>query len=233
MTRKVAMVVAGGSGIGADVARTLRENEFDVAVMSSSGKGEAIAEKLGGFGFTGSNLNPAELRSFVEGTLDRFARIDAVVNNTGHGPKGPILAITDDEWHLAMDCYLLNVIRMARLVLPTMAEAGGGSIVNISTFAAFEPDADFPTSGVFRAGLASFTKSFSTQYAAKGVRMNNVLPGFVDSLPEKADRVARIPAERYARVREISDVVAFLASDASSYVTGQNIRVDGGLTASV
>lgn len=141
--------------------------------------------------------------------------------------------ISDEDWHLGMDYYLMNVIRMARLVLPIMQKQGSGSIVNISTFATFEPDPDFPTSAVFRASLATYTKLFSTKFAAEGIRMNNVLPGFIDSLPEKQDRVDRIPAGRYARVEELSQTVAFLISDESSYITGQNLRVDGGLTASV
>ena len=233
MTKPVALIVGGGSGIGADAARKLAEIGYDVGVMSSSGKGEALGKELGGLGFTGSNLVPADLKAFVAQALARFGRIDGVVNCTGHGPKGPILSISDEDWHRGMDVYLLNVVRMARLVTPAMQRQGNGSIVNISTFAAFEPDPDFPTSAVFRAGLASFAKLFATKYAAAGVRMNNLLPGFTDSLPEKADRVARIPAGRYARVRELSETVAFLISDASSYITGQNIRVDGGLTMSV
>jgi NAD(P)-dependent dehydrogenase (short-subunit alcohol dehydrogenase family) len=234
MTDKpVALVVGGGSGIGADAAKTLAERGYDIAVMSSSGKGEALGNDLGGLGFTGSNLNPADLEAFVQASMDRFGRIDGLVNCTGHGPKGPVLEISDSDWHLGMDVYLMNVVRAARLVQPIMAGQGGGSIVNVSTFAAFEPDADFPTSAVFRAGLGAFTKLFSTEYASGGVRMNNVLPGFIDSLPEAAARVARIPIGRYARVRELSETIAFLISDASSYVTGQNLRVDGGLTHSV
>jgi NAD(P)-dependent dehydrogenase (short-subunit alcohol dehydrogenase family) len=233
MSKPVALVVGGGSGIGADAARVLAKRGYDIGVMSSSGKGEALGKELGGLGFTGSNLVVADLAKFVAAALARFGRIDGVVNCTGHGPKGPIEAIADDDWHRGMDFYLLNVVRMARLVLPTMRAQKNGSIVNISTFAAFEPDPDFPTSGVFRAGLASYAKLFATRFAGEGVRMNNVLPGFIDSLPEKPDRVARIPAGRYARVRELSEVVAFLVSDASSYVTGQNLRVDGGLTHSV
>ena len=231
--KKVVLVVGGGSGIGADSARLLASRGYDVAVMSSSGKGEALGKELGGLGFTGSVLEPADLKGFVEAAMARFGRIDGVVNCTGHGPKGPIMDISDEDWHLGMDYYLMNVIRMARLVLPIMQAQGSGSIVNISTFATFEPDPDFPTSAVFRASLATYTKLFSTKFAAEGIRMNNVLPGFIDSLPEKQDRVDRIPAGRYARVEELSQTVAFFVSDESSYITGQNLRVDGGLTASV
>ena len=234
MTDKpVALIVGGGSGIGADSAKKLASIGYDVAVMSSSGKGEALGKELGGLGFTGSNLEPGDLDAFVAATIGRFGRIDGVVNCAGHGPKGDIDVISDEDWHHGMDVYLMNVIRMTRLVLPTMQTQRSGSIVNISTFAVFEPDPDFPTSAVFRAGLASYTKLFSTKHAAEGIRMNNVLPGFIDSLPEKSERTARIPAGRYAKVRELSEAVAFLVSDASSYITGQNLRVDGGLTASV
>jgi len=232
-TKPVALIVGGGSGIGADSAKNLASKGYDVAVMSSSGKGEALGNELGGLGFTGSNLVVEDLQDVVNATREKFGRIDAVINCTGHGPKGDIMDISDEDWHLGMDYYFTNVIRITRLVLPIMQKQGKGSIVNISTFAVFEPDPDFPTSAVFRASLATYTKLFSTKFASEGIRMNNILPGFIDSLPEKEDRVARIPAGRYARVEELSESVAFLASDASSYITGQNLRVDGGLTHSV
>ena len=233
MTNPVAMIVGGGSGIGADSARKMSEMGYDVAVFSSSGKGEALGKELGGLGFTGSNLMVADLEAFVAATMERFGRSDAVINCAGHGPKGPIMEISDEDWNLGMDYYFLNIVRITRLVLPIMQNQGKGSIVNISTFAVFEPDPDFPTSAVFRASLASYTKLFSTKYAAESIRMNNILPGFINSLPEEQDRLDRIPAGRYADVRELTETVAFMASDASSYITGQNLRVDGGLTASV
>lgn len=233
MSNPVALIVGGGSGIGADAARIMSERNYDVGVMSSSGKGEALGNALGGLGYTGSNLVTDDLSGFVNAAMDRFGRIDAVINCAGHGPKGDIDEISDEDWHLGMDYYLMNVIRMTRLVTPIMQKQKSGSIVNVSTFAVFEPDPDFPTSAVFRASLAGFTKLYSSKHAASGIRMNNVLPGFIDSLPEKPDRVARIPAGRYAKVAELSETIHFLASDASSYITGQNLRVDGGLTASV
>jgi len=228
--KKVALITAGGSGMGADAARQLAEDGFEIAILSSSGKGEALAQSLGGVGVTGSNLEPDDLQSLVEKAMSKWGRVDVLVNSSGHGPKGDILEIPDEDWHKGMDYYLLNVIRPARLVAPIMAKNGGGSIINISTFAVFEPDPLFPTSGVFRAGLASYTKLFSDKFAKEGVRMNNVLPGFIDSLPETEDRKARIPMGRYGTMKEVSSLISYLASDKSAYVTGQNIRIDGGLT---
>ncbi len=230
---RVAVVTAGGSGMGAAAARKLAADGFQVAILSSSGKGEALANELGGVGVTGSNQSDEDLKRLIDETMARWGRIDALVNSAGHGPKGPLLELTDDDWHRGMEVYFLNAVRPARLVTPIMQAQRGGAIVNISTFAAFEPEAAFPTSGVFRSGLAAFCKLFSDRYAADNIRMNNVQPGVVSSLPEKEELRARVPVGRYGTVDEIAELIAFLASERSSYITGQNIRIDGGITRSV
>lgn len=234
MTEKVALVTAGGSGMGADSARRLAADGFKVGILSSSGKGEALAAELGGVGITGSNQSTDDLQRLVDAAMAHWGRIDVLVNSAGHGPRAPVLELTDEDWHAGLDVYFMNAVRPTRLVTPIMQAQGGGAIINISTFAAFEPDPVFPTSGVFRAGLAAFTKLFSDKYAADNIRMNNVLPGFIDSLPEKEEFRARIPMGRYGRsYDEIASVVAMLASEGGGYITGQNIRVDGGITRSV
>ena len=232
--QKVAAITAGGSGMGAAAARRLDADGFRVAILSSSGKGEALGRELGGVGVTGSNQSNDDVKRFIDATMAAFGRIDVLVNSAGHGPRAPLLDITDEAWHQGIDIYFLSAVRPTRLVTPIMeAQGSGGSIINISTFATFEPDPFFPTSGVARAGLAAFTKLFADKYAAQGIRMNNILPGFINSLPERPDFRARIPMGRYGTTDEIAGTVSFLASDASGYITGQNLRVDGGVTRSV
>ena len=230
---KVAVVTAGGSGMGAAAARRLSQDGYKVAILSSSGKGEALARELGGLGVTGSNQSGDDLKRLVDQVMAAWGRIDALVNSAGHGPRAPILEITDEDWRRGMDIYLLNAIRPTRLVAPVMQKQKAGVIINISTAWAFEPSAMFPTSAVFRAGLAAFTKIFADTYAGDNVRMNNVLPGWIDSLPATEERRASVPLKRYGTSKEIAAVIAFLASDGAAYITGQNLRVDGGITRAV
>jgi NAD(P)-dependent dehydrogenase (short-subunit alcohol dehydrogenase family) len=226
-------VVGGGSGMGAASARKLAEGGWSVAVMSSSGKGETLGRELGGLGFTGSNQSADDLARFVEAAMAKWGRVDALVNGAGHGPKGALLDISDDDWRKGFDVYFLNVARAARLVAPIMAAQGGGSIVNISTAWIGEPSAMFPTSAVARAGLTAYTKLFADEFAARNVRMNNVLPGWIDSLPEVEARRDSVPMKRYGKAEEVAELVAFLASEKSAYITGQSLRIDGGLMRSV
>ena len=230
---KVAIVTAAGRGMGAAIARELAAEGYALALLSSSGAAQTLAEALGGLGVTGSVTEPADLGRLVDATMERHGRIDAVVNNTGHIAKGALLDVDDDAWHASLDMALLNVVRMARLVTPAMRAQGGGAIVNISTFSAFEPSLDYPVSSTLRAGLGSFTKLYAERYAADNIRMNSILPGFIDSLPHGEDKSAKVPLRRIGTMAEIAKTAAFLLGDGAGYITGQNLRVDGGLTRGV
>lgn len=230
---KVAIITAGGSGMGAEAAKHLASDGFKVAILSSSGKGEALAVSLGGIGVTGSNQSNDDLKRLTDAAMEKWGRVDVLVNSAGHGPRAQIIEITDEQWHTGLDVYLMNVIRAVRLVTPIMQAQKSGAIINISTAWAFEPSSMFPTSAVFRAGLAAYTKIFADTYAADNVRMNNVLPGWIDSLPGTEERRDSVPMKRYGTSSEIAATIAFLASDGAGYITGQNLKVDGGLTRSI
>lgn len=233
MTGQVAVLTGAGKGMGAACAKELVRRGWKVALLSPSGNAEKIAKDLGGLWVTGSVTEQKDLQSLVDKTMAAYGRIDGAVISTGHPPKGQLLEIADVDWGKGLELVILNVVRLCRLLTPIMHKQGGGSIVNISTYAAFEPEPYFPVSCVFRAGLSSFAKLYADQYAQSNIRMNTVMPGFIDSLPEKEAFRQRIPMKRYGRVDEIASTVAFLLSAESGYITGQSIRVDGGITRSV
>jgi NAD(P)-dependent dehydrogenase (short-subunit alcohol dehydrogenase family) len=230
---KVAIITAGGSGMGAAAASRLAADGLHVAILSSSGKGEALATQLGGIGVTGSNQSNDDIERLVDAVMAKWGRIDVLVNSAGHGPRAPVLDLTDEDWHKGLDVYFLSAVRPIRLVTPVMQKQKSGAIINISTAWAFEPSEMFPTSAVSRAGLAAFIKIFADKYAADNIRINNILPGLIDSLPVVEERRKSVPLQRYGRAEEIAGTISFLASDAAGYITGQNIRVDGGVTRSI
>jgi len=232
---KVAVIIGGGSGIGAACVREFAARGYKVAAMSPSGRGAALARELGGVGLDGTNRNVADLQAITDLAWSTYGRIDTVVNGSGHAARGKVLELTDEDWAEGMELYLLNVIRMARIVTPLFLQQGGGTIVNISTATIFEPSPLYPVSVTFRAGLASFAKLYATEYAPHGIRMNNVLPGFTKEDPATVpgEFTQGIPMGRAQSTAELARVVYFLASDESSFVTGQNLRADGGATRSV
>jgi NAD(P)-dependent dehydrogenase (short-subunit alcohol dehydrogenase family) len=226
---KVAVITAASSGMGAAIARKLAQEGYKLVIMARSENIIALAEELNCLYFQGSVVNPQDLEALVLFTQEKYGKVDVLVNNTGHPPKGDLLTISDKEWQDGMDIVLLNVIRLARLVAPIMKNLGGGSIINISTYAALEPSLDFPVSSTMRAALASYCKLFADRFGPDNIRMNNVLPGFIDSYEIDENLRSSIPLKRSGRVEEIAETVAFLASKESGYITGQNIKVDGGL----
>lgn len=230
MTDKVALITGGGRGMGAAIARELASRDYRLALMSPSESCERLAAELGGVARRGRAESAEDIKGIFDLTMESYGRIDAVVNHTGGPPKGDLLEIEDEKWALGAEMVVLSVVRMARLVTPVMERQGGGAIVNITTFSAFEPDLAFPVSSVYRAGVGAFTKLYADRYAAAGIRMNALLPGFIDSLNHKPETAERVPMKRIGRVEEIARTAAFLLSDDAGYITGQNIRVDGGIT---
>jgi NAD(P)-dependent dehydrogenase (short-subunit alcohol dehydrogenase family) len=245
--QRVAIVTGSGQGIGAGCARSLAEAGFKVVLMSPSDRSVELAKELDGIGMRGSVLNVCDLESLIELAKSHYGRIDAIVNNMGHGGglptmietivfdpsfEGPLLEVDDATWHESLDMYVLTAVRISRLVTPVMMSQGVGSIVNISSMNAPEPRPMYPMS-VLRLALHGFSKLFADRYGRYGIRMNNLLPGFCDNVPLSQSALDSIPMARPARMDEIGHACVFLASDASSYMTGQNILVDGGVNRGV
>jgi NAD(P)-dependent dehydrogenase (short-subunit alcohol dehydrogenase family) len=229
MTQKTCLITGAGRGIGAAIAREMHARGYAVVLMSPSDNCVKLAADLGGVAHRGVVQNPDDLKTLVDLAMKAHGRIDAVLNHTGHPPKGDLLEITDENWDLAHDMIVKPVLRMARIVTPIMAAQGGGSIVNVTTYAVAEPSLWFPASCVYRAGVASFTKLYADRYGAQNIRMNCLAPGFTDSLDVgKYGDLAAL--KRIARVEEQAKAAAFLLTDDSSYMTGQTMIVDGGVT---
>lgn len=227
--RPVAIVTAASAGIGAACARELVRRGYRLSLLARSEAVETLAEEIGALATRGSVTDPDALHRLVDTTVQTLGRIDAVVINTGHPPKGDLLAISDVEWHTGLDLLLLPVVRMARIITPIFERQGGGVIVNLSSFAAQEASLERPVSSAVRAALSSFARLYADRYAKSNIRMNTVLSGWVDTHPVGESDVAAIPMGRIAKPEEIARVVSFLVSADASYVTGENLRVDGGL----
>ena len=224
------MIIGGGRGMGAAIAREMRDRGYELALMSPSESCEALVAKLGGVACRGKAENADDTRGVIDLTMGTYGRIDACVIHVGGPPKGDLLEIPEEDWDRAHNMVLKPVIRIAGILAPIMEGQGGGSIVNITTFSAFEPSLTFPTSSVYRVGVSSFTKLFSDRYGPANIRMNCLLPGFTDSLDLPRKYADMSALGRLARVNEQAKAAAFLLSDDSSYITGQSLRVDGGVT---
>lgn len=233
--QKTALVIAGSSGIGAAAARALAAQGHRVAVLARSERAEAVAEEIGGLAIRGSYTEPGVIEDAVAQVADTWGRLDVVVCSAGHGAKGAMTELGVDAFAEGFELYFYNVVRAAQAALPHMRAQGGGAIVNVSSASPTEPSPRFPTSMVARAAMTTWTKLFSAEVAADGVRVNNVLPGYTveDPTTVPAEWTAAIPAGRAASYDEMGRVIAFLASDDAAYITGANLKVDGGVTRSV
>ena len=230
MSQKVCVIVGGGKGMGAAIAREMSNRNYKMALMSPSENCEILAKELNGIALRGKAENKSDTNKLIKLTMEKYGRVDSLLIHVGGPPKGDLLDISEDDWNKANEMVLMPVIRLAKLVTPIMQSQGSGSIVNITTFSAFEPSLIFPTSSVFRVGVSSFTKLYSDRYGKDGIRMNCLLPGFTDSLdlPQKFADMSVL--KRLATSKEQAKAAAFLLTQDSSYITGQSIRSDGGVT---
>lgn len=233
MSEKVCVIIGAGRGMGAATARLMHNKGYKLALMSPSESCETLAQELSGIAVRGRAENVDDTQALFDDTMTAYGRIDSLLIHVGGPPKGDLLDISDEDWVKANEMILMPVIRMSKLVTPVMQKQGGGSIVNITTFSAFEPSLTFPTSSVYRVGVSSFTKLYSDRFGADNIRMNCLLPGFTDSLdlPQKFADMSVF--KRLAKAEEQARAAAFLLTEDSSYITGQSIRSDGGVTRSM
>ena len=233
MSEKVCVIIGAGRGMGAATARLMHNKGYKLALMSPSESCETLAQELSGIAVRGRAENGDDTQALFDDTMTAYGRIDSLLIHVGGPPKGDLLDISDEDWVKANEMILMPVIRMSKLVTPIMQKQGGGSIVNITTFSAFEPSLTFPTSSVYRVGVSSFTKLYSDRFGADNIRMNCLLPGFTDSLdlPQKFADMSVF--KRLAKAEEQARAAAFLLTEDSNFITGQSIRSDGGVTRSM
>ncbi|MEN8659145.1 MAG: SDR family oxidoreductase [Marivita sp.] len=233
MEKKVCVVIGAGSGMGAATARVMHQRGYKLALMSPSKNCEMLADELGGLAVRGRAEEKESIQALFNAAMSTYERIDSLLIHVGGPPKGDLLDIQDEDWVKANEMILMPVIRMSKLVTPVMQKQGGGSIVNITTFSSFEPSLIFPTSSVYRVGVSSFTKLYSDRYGADNIRMNCLLPGFTDSLDLPPKFAEMSVFKRLGKAEEQARAAAFLLTEDSSFITGQSIRSDGGVTRSM
>jgi 3-oxoacyl-[acyl-carrier protein] reductase len=249
---KRALVTGGSKGIGRAIADELVQLGASVAICSRHrDELEAAAEELRAGGGTVHALvadvtDPRQVEELVQGAAEALGGLDVLVNNAGRAHPGSFERLTDADWQDDLDVKLFSMIRCSREALPHLRAAGGGRIVNVNAVFGRYPDPTFFATSVNRAACQSFTKTLALELAPSGILVNSVNIGFVvtpqwkhiherqaPELPEEEffQRVAaaEVPLGRFGRPDEVSGIVAFLASDRSSYITGASIDVAGGM----
>ena len=253
---RVAMVAASSNGIGKAIALSLAREGCRVSICGRDPERLRQArEEIAGAAPVQDRLlastcdvtRAEDLAAWHRSTVETFGPVDILVTNTGGPPAARFLSLTEEQWNAGLESTLFNVLRLSRLVLPAMRERRWGRIVHITSFVAKQPNDLLTISSTLRAGISALTRTMSNEFARDNVLVNALLPGHVltdrqvhlneirskeegVAIESYAARVERsIPIGRYGRPQEIGDTVAFLCSEAASYLTGATLQVDGGL----
>ena len=234
---RVAIITGGASGIGAATARTFAAQGATVAIVDRDGEGAVkVANEVGGHAYALDIRDGGEVSEVVDRVAQTLGRVDVLVNNAGAGDLRPLHTVDDKLWHRILDVNLSGTFHATRAVIPYMLETGGGTIVNNASLSGLTPTRNEAAYSAAKAGVISLTKSAALEYGPT-VRVNCVAPGHVrtpmtavwEQMPDAFEPIAAaLPLGRIGEADEIAEVILFLASDRSSYVTGQTIVIDGG-----
>jgi len=245
---KVAVVTAGGSGIGAATARLFAQEGAAIVIADLSGKrAEAVAGEVAAAGgrvawIKMDAADPAAVQATVQLALDRYGRLDVMINNAGHAEVAPIEDITLEGWNRVLAVTLTGTFLGIKYALPALRRQGGGAIVNTASISGTAGDYGLASYNAAKAGVINLTRSAAIENARHGIRVNCICPGAIDTrAPDllggpRADEIRRIqaaatPLGRMGRAEEMARAILFLASDAASFITGAALVADGGLVA--
>lgn len=251
---RVAIVGGSSKGIGLSAAMSLAREGASVAIVARHGdeleQAAADIEAATGsddvLAVVADLANADDTQRVFDSTMERWGRVDIVLNNLGGPPPGELQDFTDEQWHAAFELNFQSAVRLNRLVVPGMRERKHGRIVGVLSKTIKEPEDRLGLSTVARTAMSSYSKLLAQEVVGDGITVNNVLPGSVAtgrltsvivaqakansrSIDEQtAVRLASVPAGRFGEPDEVGDLIAFLASGRAGYVTGQNIAIDGG-----
>lgn len=243
VTGKIALVTGGSRGIGAAIAEKLAKNGAHIALtyLSSPDKAQEVVERCKSYGVIARAYHSnaavfAESEQLIQLVVTDFGGLDILVNNAGITKDNLILRMTEEQWDQVITTNLKSCFNLTKHVAKQMMKTRSGSIINISSVVGMFGNAGQSNYAASKAGMIGFTKSMAKELASRNIRCNAIAPGFIETemthvLDDKTKEafLKSIPLGRMAKGDEVADVVSFLASDQSSYVTGQVISVCGGL----